>query len=270
MAIDRVGNGVRAVPLQDGPDVQRGEAASLPANAELPARTSNADAAPRRSVPAAALQQVQASLAEVNRLLDGNAVAAMEQGARDGFKSLPAEYRGVALQTARLAGIAGGTALPAASFSAEGLLHRLDAVLSASSRLVETSRLDLAGALSQDPQARAEALKPHVAQLKESGHIIAAGVAQVPVAELRASREAVKEQLSTWAGQTEALHEQLKAQFGDTHPVTVDALEARTEASATFSKTMVRMALANLGQRVFDLTIGPVASGLGRFFGARG
>jgi len=89
----------------------------------------------------------------------------------------------------------------------------------------------------------------------------------MPVAELRAHKEVVKNQLTAWAGATETLHEQLKAQFGETHPTTVAALEARTEASAIYGKTMLRMAAANLGHLAFDMTVGPLVSGLARLFG---
>jgi hypothetical protein len=268
MTINRIGAGTTPVNTQDAPAVQQGGPASLPQGADLPSRTSDAPTASRRGISPQAVQQVQASLNEVNRLLDGKGVAALEQAAREGFSALPAEYRGLAAQTARLAGITGDTAQPVPSLSSGALLQRLDAALSSASELIAATRLDLAGALAQDPQARAEALKPHVEQLQASSRVMAAAVAKMPVAELRTEREAVKEKLGAWTNQTEALHERLKAQLGDTHPVTVAALEARTDAASTFSKTMVRMAVANLGRMAFDLTVGAAASHVRRFFGA--
>lgn len=268
MTINRIGAGATPATAQDTPAVRRSGPAALPQEADLPTRASAAAAAPSRNLSPQARQQVQASLNEVNRLLDGTGGAALAQAARDGFTALPAEYRGLAEQTARLAGLIGGTAQPAPALSSEALLQRLDAALSAAATLVGATRLDLTGALAQDPQARAEALKPHVDQLRSSSRAMASAVAQMPVAELRTSRDAVKEKLGSWTNQTEALHEQLKAQLGDTHPVTVAALEARTDAAATFSKTMVRMAVANLGRLAFDLTVGAASAGMRRFFGA--
>jgi hypothetical protein len=268
MTINRIGAGATPVNAQDTPAVPRSGPAVLPQGADLPSRASTAPAAARRSIQPQAQQQVQASVNEVNRLLDGGGGAALAQAARDGFNALPAEYRGLAEQTARLAGLIGGTAQPVPSLSSGALLQRLDAALSAAATLVSATRLDLTGALTQDPQARAEALKPHVDQLRSSSRTMASAVAQMPVAELRTSRDAVKEKLGSWTNQTEALHEQLKAQLGDTHPVTVAALEARTDAAATFSKTMLRMAVANLGRLAFDLTVGAAAAGVRRFFGA--
>lgn len=268
MTINRIGAAAAPVTSPGTPAVQPSGPAAPPQGVDLPSRTSMAPAPARRSIPTEALQQVQASVGEVNRLLDGRAGAALAQAARDGFSALPAEYRELGMQTARLAGLMADTHLLAPTLSTGEVLQRLDAVLSSTSRLVDATRLDLAGALMLDPQARAEALKPHVEQLKASGSVIAAAVAKTPVAEFREHREAVKEQLGTWAHQTEALHEQLKAQLGDTHPVTVAALTARTEASATFSKTMVRMAADRLGRLAFDLTLGAAAAGVRRFLGA--
>ena len=89
----------------------------------------------------------------------------------------------------------------------------------------------------------------------------------MPVAELRANRDAVKEELPKWVNATEEVHEQLKAQLGELHPVTVAALEARTEASAAYGKTMMRMAVANLGSKAYEVTVGPVINGLTKLFG---
>ena len=130
------------------------------------------------------------------------------------------------------------------------LAPRLEAVAVVSSQLVETMKLDsVSAALLQDPQRRADALAPHVKRLKDAGHVTAVAINQMPVSELRANRELVKDQLTAWAGATETLHDQLKAQLGETHPVTVAALEARTEASAVYGKTMMRMAAARLDSR---------------------
>jgi len=268
VTINRIGASATPVNAQDDMSAaQRSGPTALPEGADLPARTSTAPAAPRRSVSPQDLQQLQASVNDVNRLLDGKAGAALAQAARDDFKALPAEYRGIAEQTARLAGLVGGKAQPAPALSPRALLQRLDAALAVASTLIMATGLDLTSALAQDPQARAEALKPQVDQLRSSGRAMASAVAQMPVAELRTQREAVKKKLGHWAQQTEALHEQLKAQLGDVHPVTVAALEARTDAAALFSKTMVRMAVANLGRMAFDLTVGAAAAGVRRFFG---
>jgi hypothetical protein len=268
MTINRIGSGAAPVSAQVTTAAQPATPALLPQGADLPTRASTAPVSPRRSVSPQALQQVQAGVNEVSRLLDGKAGAALAQAAREGFAALPAEYRGLAEQTARLTGLMSSHNPSVAALSSSALVQRLDAALSVASTLLAATRLDLAGALTQEPQARAEALKPHVEQLRSSSRALASAVAQMPVAELRTQREAVKEKLGGWTNQTEALHEQLKAQLGDTHPVTVAALEARTDAAATFSRTMVRMAVANLGRMAFDLTVGAAASGVRRFFGA--
>jgi hypothetical protein len=264
MSIDRIGAGFKPAQVQDTSQTQAPAAAQqLPASADLPSRTSNAASASPPRVRRESAQQVQVALNEVSRLLEGGGAAVLEQGAREGFRSLPPQYQGLALQTARLAGIAGDSASPAAALSPASLLQRLDLVAGASTQLIEAARLDLASALTQSPQARADALKAGVEQIKESSSVMAASVKQTSVGDLLANREAVKEKLSTWADQTAALHEQLKAQLGDVDPVTVAALQARTEASATMAQTMARMAVGRLGRMAFNLTVGPAVSAAG-------
>jgi hypothetical protein len=205
---------------------------------------------------------------EVTGLLNAGGTAMLQQGAKDGFESLPPQYRSLASHTARLVGVLtepmpAGSAMP---FPALGI--RLEAVTSASSQLVDSTKLDITSALRLEPEQRAAMLAPHLTQLRDAGRITAAAIAQMPVAELRANKALVKEKLTAWAGATETLHEQLKAQFGETHPMTVAALEARTEASAAYGKTMLRMAAANLGSMAFNMTVGPVISGVARLLGS--
>jgi hypothetical protein len=195
-----------------------------------------------------AIQQVQAATNEVNALLQGGGAALLQQGVQDGFRSLPPEARGLAVQTARLVGI--GSAEPASPtplLSPASLLQRLDAVAAASSA----------------PFVDEE-------QVRESSKVIAASIAKMPVADLLANREAVKEKLSTWANQTEALHEKLRGPDGirATNPATMIALEARTQAAECRTKTLARMAVGRLGRMAFDLTVGPVVSTVRRFLGA--
>jgi len=269
MRINGTGSGFTPDGVQNTTNTTGGSS-SLPVD-ELRPRGSSSTTPPRRnSLPLSAnsTAQISAHLNEVSSLLNAGGLGMLQQGAKDGFESLPPQYRGLALQTARLVGVMSeptptGSAMP---FPALG--ERLEAMTSASSQLVDATKLDIASALQQDPQQRAAMLAPHLIQLKDAGRVTAAAIAQMPVAELRANKEVVKEQLTAWAGSTETLHEQLKAQFGETHPTTVAALEARTEASAIYGKTMVRMAVANLGSKAFNMTVGPVVSGLARLFGA--
>lgn len=191
----------------------------------------------------------------------------LQQGAKDGFESLPPAYRGLAAQTARLVGVMSEPAPSGSAMPFPELGKRLEAATSAAAQLVEATKLDLASALQLEPQQRAAVLAPHLNQLKEACDVNARAIADMPVAQLRAHREVVKEQLTALSGSTETLHEQLKAQLGETDPATVAALGARTAASAAYGKTMLRMAAANLGEKAFNATVGPVISGLGRLFG---
>jgi hypothetical protein len=212
---------------------------------------------------------IQKHVNEVSGLLSSGGLGMLQHGATDGFASLPPEYRGLGMQTACLVGAVTEPKPPGPAMPFPVLAPRLEAVAAASSHLVDATKLDsVSAALQQDPQQRADALAPHVQQLKDAGRVTAAAINQMPVAELRANKEVVIEQLSGWAGATETLHEQLKGQFGETHPVTVAALEARTEASAVYGKTMVRIAVARLGSGLYNLTVGKAVAGVSRLFGA--
>jgi len=212
---------------------------------------------------------IQSHVNEVSGLLSNGGLVMLQQGATDGFASLPPEYRDLGMQTARLAGLVTEPVTPGLAMPFPALAPRLEAVAAASSHLVDATKLhSVSAALRQDPQRRSDTLAPHVKQLKDAGRVTAAAVNQMPVAELRANKEVVKEQLTAWADATETLHEHLKAQFGETHPVTVAALEARTEASAIYGKTMVRMAIARLGSGLYNLTVGKAVAGVTRLFGA--
>ncbi len=201
----------------------------------------------------------------------------LAQGAKDSFESLPPAYRGLAAQTAQLVGVMAEPTPSGSAMPYPELAKRLETVTSASVQLAEATKLDLMGALGQDPQQRVAMLTPHLTQLKDASKVAAQAVAQMPVAELRANRESVKGLLTDMSRATEGLHEQVKAQFGDVHPLTVAALEARTAASAAYGKTMLRMALANVGNMAVNATIGPVVSalsqvvsGLGHMLGRSG
>ena len=205
---------------------------------------------------------------EVTSLLNAGGTAVLQQGARNGFESLPQEYRGLAMQTAGLVGIVSQPTPAGAAMPFPALASRLGAVTSASSQLAALTQLDMATALRQEPAQRAATLEPQVAQLKEATGAVAAAIQQMPVAELRANRELVKEKLSQWTAATEAIHTDLKAQIGETHPLTVAALEARTEAAAASTRTLVRMAVANLGEKAYNMTVGAVVSAAARLFGS--
>ncbi len=228
---------------------------------------------PRNALPsspaAASNEAVIRSLAnEVSGQLSNGALATLQQGANDRFASLPPAYRDLGMQTARLVGLVAEPAPTSRAMPFPALAPRLEAVAVVSSQLVEATKLDsVSAALLQDPQRRADALAPHVKRLKDAGHVTAVAINQMPVSELRANRELVKDQLTAWAGATETLHDQLKAQLGETHPVTVAALEARTEASAVYGKTMMRMAAARLGGGLYELTLGKAVAGVSRLFG---
>jgi len=205
---------------------------------------------------------------EVRGLLDAGGAAMLQQGVQDGFESLPPEYRGIAMQTARLIGFTTETPQPGDVMSVAELAQRLEALSSTSSQLVDASKLDIVSALGQDPAQRAAALAPQVHRLMGAGRTVGAAISQVPVAQLRANEDFVQKQLHDWSCATETLHEQLKAQFGPTDMTTVFALQARTESAAAYGKTMMRIKVANLGSMAFNVTVGPVVAGLSRLFGA--
>jgi len=250
-----------------------------PAHPVLAGRARSGSASPATSPPRNALLSSPAAVSneavirglvnEVSGQLSSGALATLQQGVNDGFASLPPAYRDLGMQTARLVGLVNEPAPTGPAMPFPALAPRLEAVAVVSSQLVEATKLDsVSAALLQNPQQRADMLAPHVKQLKDAGHVTAAAINQMPVAELRANREVVKDQLTAWAGATETLHDQLKAQLGETHPVTVAALEARTEASAVYGKTMMRMAIARLGGGLYDLTVGKAVAGVSRLFGA--
>ena len=253
-----------------GPTNTAGGSSSLPAS-DLQARGTSPGASTLRTplpLPASSSAAISAHMDEVTSLLNAGGTAVLQQGARNGFESLPQEYRGLAMQTAGLVGIASQPTPAGAAMPFPALASRLGAVTSASSQLAALTQLDMATALHQEPAQRAATLEPQVAQLKEATGAVAAAIQRMPVAELRANRELVKEKLSQWTAATEAIHTDLKAQFGDVHPLTVAALEARTAAAAASTRTLVRMAVANLGEKAYNMTVGAVVSAAARFFGS--
>jgi len=242
-----------------------------PTPGDLRPRGSSESTAPRRNslTPSAGSSpEISARLNEVAAHLNATGIAMLQQGAKDGFGTLPPQYRSLALQTARLVGVMTEPTPPGPAMPFSALANRLEAVTPTSSQPVESVKLDMASALRQDPGRRATMLAPHLTELRNAGRVTAAAVAQMPVAELLANKELVKEKLTAWAGTTETIHEQLKAQLGDRHPTTVAALEARTEASAAYGKTMLRMAASRLGRMAFNMTVGPVIAGAARLFGS--
>ncbi|MDR7151984.1 hypothetical protein J2W49_003960 [Hydrogenophaga palleronii] len=272
MRINSTGTGITPNEIQNTGSTSgtAGSPASLPVG-DLRPRGSTSDMPPRLNLlplPASSTSQVNTQLSEVTSLLNAGGLGMLQQRAKDSFESLPSAYRSLATQTARLVGVMSDPTPSGSAMPFPELGKRLEAVTSASAQLVEATKLDLASALQLEPQQRAAMLAPHLNQLKEACNVTAQAVAQMPVAELRANREVVKEQLTALSRSTETVHEQLKAQLGETDPATVAALEARTAASAAYGKTMLRMAAANLGNMAFNITVGPVISGLNRLFGA--
>jgi hypothetical protein len=234
---------------------------------DLRSRPSTSSPPPRRGFDPGASARVGGPANEIAGLMAAGGAAMLQQGVQTGFQSLPAEYRGLGLQTARLVGLMPDGGSQAAQMPFAQLAPRLSAVAQSAAKLVDATRLDLAAALTLDPQQRAAMLSPHLSQLKDAGRMTADAIAQMPVADLLANKQIVKEELTAWTGSTETLHEQLKAQLGEAHPATVMALEARTEASAAYGKTMLRMAAARLGSAAFNLTVGPLVGGLARWLG---
>jgi hypothetical protein len=272
MPIDRVSSGFTPGQVYDsGSASETGSTAPVPTGQVgglSPRAQSSNVVLPRRGLPPGASQEISGRVNEALGLLNAGGAAMLQQGVQDGFHALPPQYQSLAMQTARLTGFMTDSLASSVTMPFPDLAQRLQALSAASSQLVDASKLDVVSSLGQDPGQRAAALAPQLHQLKEVGRTAGAALANTPVAELRANKELVKEQLTAWAGSTETLHEQLKAQFGETHPATVTALEARTEASAAYCKTMLRMAVANLGSMAFNMTVGPAMASLGRLFGA--
>jgi hypothetical protein len=271
MRIDGTGSGFTPDNVRNTvPTSPAHEPAPFPAG-ELRPRGSPSSTPPRRNpltLPASLSAAISTPLNEVTGLLDAGGMAMLQQGAKDGFESLPPQYRSLALQAARLLGVISVPVPAGPAMPFPMLASRLEAVASASSHLGDLARLDITTALRHEPEQRAAMLAPYLAQLRNAGHITAAAIAQMPVAELRANKALVKEKLAAWAGATEALHEQVKAQFGETHPLTAAALEARAEASTAYGKSMLRLAVANLGNMAFNMTVGPVVAGVARLLGS--
>jgi len=250
------------------------------ASGDLSSRSSSGGSAQRNS-PLGLVLQAQKHVAEVSSLLNGGGAAMLHEGVQTNFQALPLEARGLAEQTARLVGLIPDATPPGAAVPFSTLTKDLDALAATATQLVEDTTLNMATALGQDRDQRRLMLEPRVQELKEAGKAAKAALARMPVAELRAHKEVVdsvkgvstpivKGKLAAWQGATETLHEQMKAQFGATDPITLAALEARTEASATSLSTLWRMAKANVGEIVFNHTVGPIVGTLGWLFGMGG
>lgn len=263
MTINRIGATANARPaeVQNTNETSRPESPRSPGHADLSPRVSNAPAASPPRVSRESVQDVHARMNEVNNLLASGGAAILEQGLRDGFQALPPQTRPLGLQTARLLGMGGELTPPSSPLSPTSLLQRLDLVSGTSEQLLRGANLDLAASVDQ---------------IRESTNLIAASLKATPTADLAANREAVKEKMSAWTNQTEALHEQLKAQAKaqgmtekecDRDPVISAALHARTEAAYANMKTLARMGMHRMGRAAFDLTIGAVASTVRRFLG---
>lgn len=273
MRINGTGLGLAPAEIRSTGPSSGDEVSSLPVADLRPRGGVTAGALPPRSaLPSSEAlgAEVTAQMKALSSLLDSGGLEVLKQCASDGFKSLPPRHRSLGMQTARLLHVVSEPEPTTPVMPFPAIERRMEAMVAASSQLIEASRLDLTTALHNDPQQRASMLAPYLDRINETGRVTAAAIARTPVAELRANRETLKEQLSTWASSTEKLHEQLRGQFGDTHPVTVTALEARTEASAINTKTLARMAVAKLGSTVFNMTVGPLISGAARLLGRGG
>jgi hypothetical protein len=243
-----------------------GELAGLPGRA--PASLSSPP--PSITLSPEAKATVTSFANDVTTLLDAGGLDLLQQGSRDGFQALPPHLRSLGAQTARLVGVTQVPAPSSAPIGLEALCSRLEAVSSAAAELAGSVRLDMATALGQDAGQRAAALSPQLDSLIHASRLTAGALAQASTKDLRTDTSRIKETLSTWAESTAALHEQLKAQWGPTHPLTTAALEARTEASSAYGKTLGRMLAARVGNALLDITVRPALGALSRLFGSGG
>jgi len=94
--------------------------------ADLLWRSSSSSPPPRRN--SISLSQVDAGVNEASRLLDAGGLDMLRQGAQDGFARLPAPYRALAWQTARLVGVMSQPTPSATHLPFPALAQRLDAV----------------------------------------------------------------------------------------------------------------------------------------------
>ena len=222
------------------------------------------------SVSPAALAEVNARSNELTSLLNSGGMAMLQDGLKTGFATLPPEHQSLCKQTARLLGLTNEPPPAGSAMPFPQMMLALNATVGSATNLAGVTVPSMETALRYDPQQRAELLAPHVTQLKDAGKIVAAAIAQTPVAELRSKEniEQVKTLLKSWADKTEALHEQIQAlQLGDQHPVMTQALEARQEASAAYGKTIARMIVAR-GVAVYDLTVGKAIGAFSKLFGS--
>src|SRR5688500_3170873 len=99
MSINRVGSGSTPGQVQDAGSVSRTSSPEPVPAGDLRPHGQKSSVARRIRMPPGASQQISAQVNEVRGLLDAGGGAMLQQGVQDGFESLPAEYRGIAMQT---------------------------------------------------------------------------------------------------------------------------------------------------------------------------
>lgn len=209
---------------------------------------------------------IKAHLDEVRTLVVGQGGRALLQhGVDTGFESLPVQHQGLAQQTARILGIGPVQRATTGPMSFEQLAESLQSAVEAAARLQQAS-----SARAQTPLRRTEALRSSAERIRSATDIAAQGLRQMPTEALLIHREAVKELLGDLVDVTEAAYEKLKAQLGDTHEVTVAALQARTEAAQVSFDTYGRMAWQRGKNALYGIAGGPIVSGLTRLLGRNG
>jgi hypothetical protein len=127
----------------------------------------------------------------------------------------------------------------------------------------------ITGDSQMESERMAALLRPHLEAFRDQGRAVADAVRAMPTSVLRAHKARFNDPLDDWATQSEKIHDLVKAsKLGGEHPVTIVALEARGESSVVFGKTMLRMALASIGENAYERTVGPLVRGIANFFGS--
>lgn len=268
-------NNIRTTPT--GPDTSSSVTGSsatttspaLDVHPTLTARTASASAkrVPILNVP----PEIHGLANDVQSMLQQGGATLLEQGLKNDFEALPDSHRVLAHQSAQLLGFSRNTAeLPGEVPPFTTVAATLQEATSFAKQCIAQTELVFETAFTHDAGRQAQAIQATVERIRDASLMASLALGKIPVAELRADTKLAKDSLTDWSEATAALSARCHDRFGDHDPVTAAAQAACTAAAAGYMQSMVRMAAARVGNAVLDVTLRPVASLFGKFFGSTG
>jgi hypothetical protein len=268
------------VSSESADSVERPRRESLSLLASVP---SQAGSSSGLAESAQARREAEFQLGEVARLLQNGGMKVLRDGLASGFESLGPDNRDLGMQIAGIFGMVQVQSPVGSAMTPAQVRTSLEDLAETASQAVAKARPNEQSALGQSASQRIQELTIAVAQLRRAGGQAKANLDETSGQELlKAARPGllkqdangnwaevnlVVERLSQWHDSAAALHEEIERRFGPTHPLTVAAQLARTEASAAYAKTTSRMVRANVGNVIYKATLGPLLSGVSRLFG---